>query len=255
MGIMEIVKKGFVQASKLMTLILIFFVFNVIIGIISLPLTDPANAGKPAIVAISVISSVLFFLVFVFLQGGAMGLVRDQLKTGSSGIAQFVNYGKTFYLRILGLLLIYFLIAIGVVLLLALASAGILLMGDNIATRSIVAVIITVVALGIITLLLYPVYSIVVEDMGPVMALRKGVMVSKSNFFRTLGLFIVLLVISLIISLIIGFIAGLVTIPLGEGVTRVILAIVNAAVQSYIPIVMMIAFMAFYMSLIHEKNQ
>jgi len=250
MGVMEAVKKGFALSAKLMNVILVFFVFNVVIGLISLPLANPARAGNPGIIAVSIISSILFFLVFIFLQGGALGLVKDQIKTASSSMAQFTDYGKKFYVRILVLLLLYILIAIGIVLVLSLISAGILLLGDNIGTRSIVATLVTVAAIVAITLLIYPIYSIVVDDIGSLAALKKGVATAKSNFWKTLGLFVVLLVISLLISLIIGFIVGLITVPLAVNISQIIIAIVNAAVQSYIPIVMMIAFMSFYMSLV-----
>ena len=80
----------------------------------------------------------------LILQGGALGTVKDQIKTGASSLAQFPTYGKTFYLRILGLLLLYILLAIGIVLVLSLISAGVLLLGDNIATRSIVATLVTI---------------------------------------------------------------------------------------------------------------
>jgi len=249
MGILEAVKKGFGQTAKLMHVVLVFFVFNVVIGLISLPLANPARAGNPGIIAVSIISSILFFLVFILLQGGALGLVKDQIKTASASMAQFMNYGKKFYLRILGLLLMYILIAIGIVLLLSLVSAGILLLGDNIITRSIVAVLVTVAAVGVITMLIYPIYVIVAEDTGAVAALKKGMGVAKSNFWKTFGLFLVLLVISLLISLIVGFIIGLVTVPLSPGISQILVAVVNAAVQSYIPIVMMVAFMGFYMAL------
>lgn len=249
MGIMEAIKKGFGQTSKLMNVVLVFFIFNVVIGLISLPLANPARAGNPGIVAVSIISSIIFFLIFIFLQGGALGLVKDRIKTASASMAQFTEYGKKFYLRILGLLLLYILIAVGIVLILSLISAGLLLLGDNIVTRSIVATVVTVVAVAVITLLVYPIYSIVVDDIGALAALKKGVAVAKSNFWKTLGLFILMLLISLLISLIIGFIIGLVTVPLSVGISQVLIAIVNAAVQSYIPIVMMVAFMSFYMSL------
>jgi len=249
MGILEAVKKGFTETSKLMNVVLVFFVFNVVIGLISLPLANPERAGNPGIVTVSIISSILFFLIFIFLQGGALGLVKDQIKSAAANMAQFTDYGKKFYLRILALLLLYILIAIGVVLVLSLISAGVLLLGDNVATRSIVAVIVTLAAVGIIALLVYPVYSIVVDDIGALPALKKGILVAKTNFFKTLGLFIVMLIVSLIISLIVGFIIGLVTVPLPIGISQVLIAIVNAAVQSYIPIVMMVAFMSFYMSL------
>ena len=249
MGILEAVKKGFVETSKLMNVVLVFFIFNVVIGLISLPLANPERAGNPGIVTVSIISSLLFFLIFIFLQGGALGLVKDRLKAASASMAQFTEYGKKFYVRILALLLLYILIAIGIVLVLSLISAGVLLLGDNVATRSIVAAIVTIVAVGVITLLVYPVYVIVVEDAGALAALKKGIDTAKSNFLKTLGLFIVMLIVSLLISLIVGFIIGLITVPLPLGISQVLIAIVNAAVQSYIPIVMMIAFMGFYMAL------
>lgn len=255
MGIFEAVKKGFAQTSKLLNVVLVFFIFNTVIGLISLPLANPERAGNPGIVTISIVSSVLFFLIFIFLQGGALGLVKDRIKTASSSLAQFTVYGKKFYLRILVLLLMYILIAVGIVLLLSLISAGLLLMGDNIVTRSIVATIVTVVAVIVITLLVYPIYSIVVDDKGALASLKKGVMVAKANFWRTLGLFMAMLIISLLISLIIGFIVGLVSVPLSPGISQIVIAVVNAAVQSYIPIVMMVAFMSFYMSLTSAQTQ
>ena len=194
MGIMDVVKKGFVETSKLMKVVLIFFVFNVIMGLISLPLTDPLNADNPGIAVLSGIMTLIFFLGFVFLQGGALGIVKDRLKTGSEDLAQFAAYGKKFYLRILSLLLMYILIAVAVVLLLALLSAGLLLLGDNIFVRSIIAVIITIVAFAMITLLIYPVYAIIVDDVGPIMALKNGINASKENFVKTLGTFAVLLI-------------------------------------------------------------
>lgn len=254
MGIWEAIKKGFVETSKLLSVVLVFFVFNVIIGLISLPLANPARAGEPGVIATSIVSSILFFLIFIFLQGGALGLVRDRIKTASSTMAKFVEYGKQYYLRILGLLLIYILIAIGVVLILSLISAGILLLGDNIATRSIVATIVTVAAIVIITMLIYPIYALIAEELGVFAALKKGIAAARSNFWRTLGLFVLMLVISLLISLIVGFVIGLVTVPLPVNVGQVIIAVINAAVQSYIPLVMMIAFMVFYLSLVSGKS-
>ena len=249
MGIFEAVKNGFARASKLMNVVLVFFVFNVVVGLISLPLANPARAGNPGIITVSVISSVLFFLIFIFLQGGALGLVKDQIKTGTTSLAQFNDYGKKFYLRILGLLILYIIIAVGIVLVLSLISAGVLLLGDNVVTRTIVALVVTAVAVGIITLLVYPIYALVAEDISSFEALKKGMTLAKNNFLRTLALFIVLLIVSLLISLIVGFIMGLITVPLAPAVSQVIIAIVNAAVQSYIPIIMMVAFMSFYLSL------
>ncbi len=249
MTILEAVKKSFISTTKLMNVVVVFFIFNAAIGLISLSLANPARTGNAGTLAISIVSSVLFFLIFIFLQGGALGLVKDQIKTATASMAQFVSYGKKFYVKILGLLLLYVLIAIGIVLILGLISAGILLLGDNIITRSIVAAIVTIAALAIITLLIYPIYVIVAEDKGVLEAFKKGVIAAKSNFWKTLGLFMAMLIISLVISLVIGFIVGLVSVPFGPNVSQVLIAIVNALVQAYIPIVMMVAFMSFYMAI------
>jgi len=249
MGIVETIKKAFGSVSKLMNVVMIFFLFNAIVGLISVPITNPDRAGNPAVIAISVISSLLFFLMFIFLQGGALGMVKDQIKTGAFSINNFADYGKKYYVRIFVLLLMYLLIAIGVVLLLSLISAGILLLGDNAFSRGLVAAIVSLAAIGAITFLIYPIYSLVADDLGSFDALKKGVAVAKDNFMKTLGLFLVMLIISVTISLIVGFIIGIITVPLGQTFSQIVIAIVNAAVQSYIPLVMMVAFMSFYMIL------
>jgi hypothetical protein len=254
MSIGEAIVKGFTVSGKMMKVIVVFFVFNVIIGLLSLPLTDPLNADNPGIIAISAIASILFFLMFIYLQGGALGLVRDQIKTGESNFAKFTEYGKNYYTRILGLLLLYIAIAVGVVLVLALLSAGLLLLGDNIVVRSIVAVIVTIVSVIVITGLLFPIYVVVAEETGPIQSLKKGVAIAKDNFFKTIGIFLAMLAVSLVISLIVGFIAGIVTIPMGETLSRIVLSIVNSAVQSFIPIVMMITFLSYYMGLAETKG-
>ncbi len=248
MGIMDAVKKGFSAANSLIKIIGIFFIFNVIVSVLSVPLTNPARAGEPLTMALSVISSIIFFLIFIFLQGGALGIVKDKLKTANVNLSRFLDYGKKYYLRILGLLVVYIIIAILVVLILGLISAGILLLGDNTFTRLIVVVLVAASSLGIITLLIYPIYAIVADDIGPIAAFKKGIMTSISNFWKTLGLFLVLLLISLGISFIIGALIGVLTIPTGPVISQYIIAVVNAAVQSYIPVVMMISFMGMFLS-------
>ncbi|MFH1847035.1 MAG: hypothetical protein ABH869_05725 [Candidatus Omnitrophota bacterium] len=249
MSIVDAIKKGFAHTNKLLKIVVLFFGFNTAIGLISLPLANPARTGNPMIIVLSVISSIVFFLIFIFLQGGALGLVKDQIKTASNDMSQFIGYGKKYYVRILSLLLLYVLIAIAVVLILGLISTGVLLLGDNIITRSLVATVVTVAAVMIITMLIYPIYAIVVDEANALEAFKKGISISKKNFWRTLGLFLATLLVSLVISLIIGFLAGIVSIPLNADISQVLIAIINAGVQSYIPIVMMVAFMNFYMEL------
>ena len=249
MWIVEIVKKSFEQTAKLLNLVLVFFVFNSIIGLLSLPLSNPDQAANPGIVILSLVSSIVFFLIFVLLQGGALGMVRDQIKSGSADLSRFVDYGKQFYGRIFSLLVLYVLLAIGAVLLLSLVSAGILLLGDNVVTRSLVAIVITAAAITIITYLVYPIYIIAVDDTATLASFKKGIAVTKANFVKTLGLFMSMLLVSLVMSLGIGFIVGLLSVALPVGVGQILVAIVNAAVQSYVSIIMITAFMTFYCSL------
>ena len=115
MGIVEAVKKGFGDSSKVMKVILVFMIFNVVVGLISLPMTNPENANNPGMIAMSAVASIIFFLIFIFLQGGALGLIRDHIKTGGMNFAQLKEYGFKYYKKILLLLLMYFVIAIGVV--------------------------------------------------------------------------------------------------------------------------------------------
>lgn len=254
MGIVEAVKKGFALSGKLVKVILLFFILNVAMGLISLPLARPENVGKPGVAAISFILSIIFFAIFIYLQGGALGMTRDIHKTGSSDMSNFAVYGKKYYLKILGLLLLYILIALGIVLVLALAGSGILALADNAFTRTLVFGVAAIIGLFVIVLLLFPIYSIVADENSVMQALKKGMKVGRDNFWLTLGLFALLVVISILLSLVIGFVTGLITVPLPYMLGQVVITIVNSAVQSYIPIVMMLAFMGYYLSLTKESG-
>jgi len=167
-------------------------------------------------------------------------------------MTNFSAYGKKYYLKILGLLILYILIALGVVLILALIGSGVLSLSDNVFMRTLVFGVAAVVGLFAIVLLLLPIYSIVADEKSVMQALKKGVKLGKDHFWPLLGLFAVLVVISVFISLVVGFIIGLITVPLPLLLGQVLVTIVNSAVQSYIPIVMMLALMGYYLSLTKE---
>jgi hypothetical protein len=249
MGTVETVKKAFSLSGKLMKVMIIFFALNAIMGLISLPLASPENAGKPGIIALSVILSIVFFAIFIFLQGGALGLARDVHKTGNADMNNFSGYGKKYYVKILGLLVTYILIAVALVLVLSLIGSGLLALVNNLFVRTLVGVIAGVVAFLTIVLLLFPIYAVVADELGVIAALKKGVALSKENFWNIAGLFLCLVIVSVLISLAVGFVIGLVTVPLPFALTQVIVTLVNSVVQSYIPIVMMLALMGYYLGL------
>lgn len=254
MGIIETVGKGFLLSKKLIKVVLIFFILNLVMGLIGLPLAAPENAGNPVIAAISFVLTLIFFAIFIFLQGGALGLSRDIHKTGACEISNFVRYGKKYYLKILSLLLLYILIALGIALVLALVGSGALAIANNAFTKTLVTVVSVVVAIIAVVTLLFPVYSIVADENAVLQAVKKGISISRNNFWNVLKLFLLLVVISIFISLVVGFIIGFITIPLPLILTRVIITIVNSAVQAYIPIVMMLALMGYYLGLTKEAE-
>ncbi|UCD54611.1 MAG: hypothetical protein JSV93_03570 [Candidatus Omnitrophota bacterium] len=252
MNIVGSIKNAFLLSQKLLKVVLIFFILNVIMGLISLPLTTPENAAKPAAAVISFFFTVIFFVIFIFLQGGALGLIRDIHKTGACSISNFSAYGKKYYLKILGLLSIYILIALGIALVLFLLGSGVLLIANNAFVRALVTVMAVAVALVAVVMLLFPVYSIVVDESSILEAIKKGINISRNNFWEVLKIFLSLIAISVVVSLVIGFIIGIITIPLPLILTRVIITIVNSAVQSYIPIIMMLVLMGYYLGLAKE---
>lgn len=255
MGTVETIKKGFSLSGKLKKVILIFFALNTIMGLASLPLARPENAGNPGTIAMSFILSVIFFVIFVFLQGGALGLAKDAHKTGDADMSNFVSYGKKYYVKILGLLLLYVLIAAALVLVLGLAGSGILALMNNLFTRTLIGVVAGVAAFAIIILLLFPIYAVVADEAGVVEALKKGIAIGRENFWKIAGLFACLVLISVLVSLVVGFVIGLITVPLPFTLTQIIITVVNSAVQSYIPIVMMLALMGYYLGLTAKGSE
>jgi len=254
MGIAEAVKNGFALSGKLMKVVTIFFVFNLIMGLVSLPFANPENAGQPGIALISFLLSLVFFAIFIFLQGGALGMAKDVYKKGVANISDFSAYGKKYYGRILGLLLLYIAIGLVLALLLVLGGSGVLALADNAITRTIITAIAILVVLVTIILFLFPLYSIVTEENSVIQAFKKGVKVGRENFWKVLGLFLVLVFISVIISIIVGFIVGLVTVPMPFTASQILITIANSVVQAYIPIVMMLALMGYYMGLIKQQE-
>lgn len=250
MKVFEAIKRGFKGGNGLLNVAGIFFAYNVVTGLLSLPLADPERAGETWVMAIAIVLAVISFAVFIFLQGGAMGIIKDYIKTGRADLSRFIDYGRKFYSRILLLFLTYLLIGIFVVLGLTILQGLTYLLDANPFLGILLLVILVFLAFAAIVLLIYPLYTIVVEDKSVLESFKKGIKVAKENYLRTLGLFLLLFTFGVIVSLLVAFIGTLIAAPFPIAVENVIITVVNAVAQSYIPIVMMVAFMSFYMTLI-----
>ena len=249
MSILQAVGKGFSQSGKLVNIVIIFFALNFIMGLLVLPFSGPDNAGNPQAVAFTLVISLLSVLLFIFVQGGALAAIKDLLKNNSFAMSDFVNNGKKYYIKILGLFLLILAIVLVLVLIMALIASGILALANTVLVRSLVTAIVVLISLAAVVLFLFPIYSVVVDEAGPVAALKKGINIGKSNFWKTLGLFLVMLIAAFVIAFIVGIITALITGALPPGIGQVIMLFINSIVQSYLSIVMMVAFMAFYLGL------
>ena len=103
-GVIEAIKKGFGIAAKSLGLVLILIIFNLIGNIISMPfVTTNGQAPSPDTMTGAIIFTVVFILISIFLQGGALNLVRDSIKEGKSKLSLFASYGAKYYVKLLGL--------------------------------------------------------------------------------------------------------------------------------------------------------
>lgn len=249
MGIFQAIGKGFAESFKLAKVMLIFFIFNFAMGLIMIPFAGPENANNPRVAGIAIAVSIVSVLIFIFLQGGALALIRDLIKKGSASMAEFIPSGGKYYLKILGLFVCVILVALLIVIILALISAGVIAVANNTFTKAFIAAIVTIIAIIAAVMLLYPIYCIVIDDLGPIGAIKKGVGVSLKNFWRTFGMLIILFIVTFAIAFGIGLISAALTRFLPVQAGQVITLLINSVLQSYLSLVMMVALMAFYLAL------
>ena len=124
MGVGESVKKGFAVSKKSMGLVFALFIFGFIWNLVSIFFGPAPEATEPAVNPVLIIAGALFLLLTIFVQAGSLGYVREKLKKGSAGAADFMSAGKKYYLRLLVIGLIVAAVIGLFVLLAALAVAG-----------------------------------------------------------------------------------------------------------------------------------
>jgi hypothetical protein len=249
MGIIEAIKKGFSVATKAMVLVLILFIFNAVWALVSIPFTAPAETGA-AVTPAAGILSIIFLLISIFVQGGSLGVVKDYIKEGALKLGEFVKYGFKFYLRLLGLGLIIALIILIVGIIAALIIAMTAPLENAVVTviSSILAIVVGALGLYFVILLIMSPYILVSEDKGVIESLKASIAFVRNSLGRVIGLLVLLILISLGIGLIIGIITGLTTFAMPVNVSQIIIGVINSAFNAYLGVVMLAAFMAFYLA-------
>lgn len=268
MGMLEAIKKGFGVASKNLVLILVLFVFNLIwnmvniviipAGIVPAPGTDASQAPMiPQGVALTtIVFSMLFVLVSIFMQGGSLGVVRDYIKEGKMKLSQFVSYGLKYYLRLLGLGLIIILFVLIIAVIAALIVAATAPLNNTIVTviASVVAIAIGLVGIYFVILLVMSPYTMVSDEIGVIEAMKRSMRVVKKSFWKILLLLILLVLIAIGIGVLAGVVTGLLTVAFPPKVGQIIIGVVNSLFNGYFGIVMMASFMALYMALAGQEK-
>jgi hypothetical protein len=256
MGIMEAVKKGFAAASKNLALVAVLIVFNLIWNLVSIPLAQQGAAAPTGLTAGVMLLSILFILISIFIQGGSLGLVRDYVKEGKAKIADMLQYGAKYYLRLLGIgLMIVLIIAVaGLVAALIVVATTPLNNAVVTAIAALVAVVLGAIGLYIVFLLIFSPYALVCDEAGVIESMKTSIRKVRKSLLKVLLLLVVLILIALGIGFLAGFITGLITAALPAATGQVIIAIVNSIFNGYLGVVMMAAFMVFYLTLASERK-
>ena len=255
-GVFEAIKRGFGIAAKSLGLVLVLITFNLIGNLASMPFAaTPGQAPEPNMVAGALIFTVVFILISIFIQGGSLGLVRDMIKEGKMKLASFASYGGKYYLKLL-LLGILIVLIIGIVALIASLIIAVTAPLNNVVVSAVA--IAFAIAIGVIAALFYFIpfalapYALVCEELGVIAALKRGLVVAKKPFTRVfllVLLFVILILISLGIGVVFGFVVGMITSVIPATAGRILMAVVTSVINGYLGIVMMAAFMVYYLGL------
>lgn len=255
MGVIEAVKKGFNISGKAMALVAILFAFNLIGSLASLPFTPaPGATATPDAAIPLLLVSLVFVIISIFVQGGALGLIKDAIKGGQMKLAAMPQYGAKYFVRllVLGLFILAIILVITIIAALMIAVAAPL---NNQIVTGIVIVIAIAIAIAAALYLFIPFilspYAVVCDELGVIEALKKSIAVGRKPFtkvFSLLLLTLVLVLIALGVGFVIGLLVGLVSAVLPATVGRIIMIVASSVVNGYLGVVATAAFMVYYLA-------
>jgi len=240
---MDSIRKAFVLSLKAATIFCVITVFNIIVNVINLMVIPaPVNAEMDIKKSLAVIGiGLLFFLLAIFIQGGVIAYIKELVKSGSASLASFISNGSKYFLRMLGIVIITIVIALG---------WGVLFFGILSALLPALKVALLILGLifliGIMILLILPAYALVGSDLGVMASMRKGVSVTAANFLKVVGILVILIIVGIVVMFIASFITGLLAIPFKQ-VGGYVAAIVMAISSAVVTLLADIAYMDFYL--------
>jgi len=251
MGVMEVIKKSFGIANKNIKLLIVLFVFNIIGLFLRGPQAEmtpgtPPPPPSPPVIILSLLLALVGILVFC----GLIGYLKEYIKTQKESLNTFVEYGKKFYFRIIGVWLLVAAITMGFAII---AAVGISL---SVTTANPVGIAIAL-AIGLIAggigayvflLFLMSPYILITDDTKPMAAIKGSIAFVRAHLLKVLGLLVLLILISIGIGLLSGILGGLLTLIIKGVAGKILLAIIGSAFNSYVNILFPASFLLFYLS-------
>lgn len=260
------IKKGFVVATKNPALIMVLFIFNLIWNMINVaimpapaataPGVAPAATATPAVppetALLTFMITIAFVLVSIFMQGGSLGLVRDYVKGNKMSLGKFASYGLKYYLRLLGVGIIIILLIVIVALIAGLIIAAVAPLNNVVATviATLIAIAVGLVGIYLVIRLVMSPYALVCDEAGVMDAMKHSMdVVRRKYFWKVLLLLVLIVLIAIGIGVLVGIVTGLITVAMPPKAGQVVIGIVNSLFNGYLGIVMMAAFLSYYLTL------
>ncbi|MBL7071450.1 MAG: hypothetical protein ISS26_04695 [Candidatus Omnitrophica bacterium] len=238
----ESIKKAFVLSVKALKLFYVVAALNIVsnlINVMTVPApTDEMSAGKSFFV---IVLTVLLALIAVFVAGGSLAYIRDLIKTGSADLAPFIDNGKKYILRLIGVTLLIMLIFLVIGFLLIFITG---LMPAALRLIMTLLIILAFIVLGVFFVM--PAYALVNSDLGVISAIKRGVELGKKEFLKILGIGAILFLVALVVTLAASMLTGILSLilrPLANYITAIIMAVASAVIA----IIVNIAYMDFYL--------
>lgn len=247
MGVGESVKKGFAISKQSMGLVCALFIFGFIWNLVSIFFGPAPEATEPAVNPVLIIAGGIFLLLTIFVQAGSLGYVREKLKKGSGGAADFMSAGKKYYLRLLVIGIIVAAVIGVFVLLAALAVAG---LGAKLQVLGIIlAILFASLGIYFVILLFLAPYVAVADEQGPIASIKQSVGKVRKNILPLLGISLILIAIGFGIGLVLGAgFAGLSLVLKGTP-AQIVFAVFSSFVNAFLGLMVTGSFMNFYLSL------
>ncbi len=237
------IKKAFVLSVKALKLFYVLVTVNVVMSIINLlilpaPVDVEMSLGRSFLV---IGLTILFMLIGFFVYSGALVYIKDLIKTGSTGLAPFMDNGKKYFLKLL---------ALGVIITLIFAIFGVILfvilglLPGALKGLFIVFMVLSFIALAV--LFVMPYYALIGSDLGIIEAIKKGLMTGKNNFLKILGILAIMFLIGVAVVLVASLVSGIFSFISGS-LSGFITAIIMSIANSVLAILANIAYMDFYL--------